>query len=82
MMITDAERWVLREVLSLIPLGPFGGCESLADYVIHKCEKNGVPKERCEYLLAAVDLHNPDPDGTCYDECSICERLSRYAPAR
>jgi hypothetical protein len=83
MVITDAEQWVLREVLSLIPEGPFGACESLAAYVIHKCEKNGVPKERCEVLLETFDLHHVDEEGCDNREgCEICVRMAEYSPAR
>lgn len=75
--LDDAERWVIREVFSLIPPGPFGGNESLVAYIIHKCEKNGVSPGRCAYILDLFDLHDID----CTLACPVCRRLENYHAA-
>lgn len=79
--LSSSEVWAVRELISVCDRPtqveektwePTSREASKALYLIHKCEKNGVPVERCRRLLDILDL---DSDFTN-------ERLVRYHAAR
>lgn len=77
-ILTGAQRFVLREVFAFIPHGDFAGCDSVAEYVIHKCEKNGVSPRECRRLLRILDLHDSSACAASNVDCKICRRLRIY----
>lgn len=73
-ILTSAQRFVLREVFAFMPHGDFAGCDCVATYIVHKCEKNGASLRECRRLLGILNLH----DGACRVDCAICRRLETY----
>ena len=75
--LSSSEVWAVRELISVLKEAPDSECPShmLDDrkgiFLIHKCEKNGVDKERCRRLLDILDL----------DSDVLDERLDRYRKA-
>ena len=53
LLLTNSERWVISEMLSVARISAAGGT---ASYFIHKCEKQGVSKEDAQALAEVLDL--------------------------
>lgn len=58
LVLTNTERWVLREMLSLTP--------DRVDYFLHKCGKNGMTKRAAMALAEVFDIDVPEERWATY----------------
>ena len=57
LVLTNTERWVIRELLSVARIDAAGG---KPEYFVHKCEKNGLAKAQAQSLADVFDVDVPE----------------------
>lgn len=78
-VLSQTQKWVIQEVLRNSSMKTD---EEKAEYLIHKCEKNGLLLAECMFLLNIFDFHSIDDMFDIDCSCNICARLKRYKEAR